>query len=198
MDGLPFSQACENNKQPILDVIAPLLEGHESVLEIGSGTGQHAAYFAAAMPGLTWRPTELEANLPTLLPRCECYEGANLSAPVALDVCARPWPVAVPSALFTANTLHIMPWSAVESLFDWLADNAPPDVLLLVYGPFNYDGRYTSDSNARFDDRLRARDPDSSIREFEAVDALARSAGLGLTADTAMPANNRLLAWQRG
>ena len=198
MDGLPFSQACENNKQPILECIRLLLHDVERVLEIGSGTGQHAAHFAGAMPWLTWQPTELSDNLPTLLPRCDAYAGANLAAPVVLDVCARPWPVTVPSAVFTANTLHIMPWSAVEALFDWLAGNSPDRFLLLVYGPFNDGGRYTSDSNARFDEWLRTRDPDSGIRDFEAVAALARDAGLGPATDAAMPANNRLLAWRRG
>jgi hypothetical protein len=196
VDGLPFSQACENNKQAILACIQPLLQDREDVLEIGSGTGQHAVYFAAAMPWLSWRPSELDAQLPVLLPRCETYTGTNLAAPAALDVSARPWSMPVPEAMYTANTLHIMPWGAVEALFDWLAGNAPANFLLLVYGPFNYDGQYTSDSNARFDEWLKDRDPDSGIRDFDAVDELARRAGLGLAADEAMPANNRLLTWR--
>ena len=198
MDGLPFSQACENNKQPILDRIQPLLRDREQVLEIGSGTGQHAVYFAAAMPKLTWLPTEIASQLPVLTPRLEAYTGDNLAAPLTLDVCARPWPVPVPDAMYTANTFHIMPWSAVESLFEWLADHAPDDFLLLVYGPFHYGGRYTADSNARFDEWLKERDPLSGIRDFEAVDALVTQAGLSLIGDEAMPANNRLLAWRRG
>ena len=197
MDGLPFSQACENNKQPILESIRPLLANCTGVLEIGSGTGQHAVHFAAAMPHLIWMPTETEAQLPVLRPRCDAYAGTNLAAPAALDVCQRPWPITVPGAIYTANTLHIMPWSAVEALFQWLADSAPADFLLLVYGPFNYGGQYTSDSNARFDEWLQARDPESGIRDFEAVDALARRAQLQLEVDNAMPANNRLLAWRR-
>ena len=198
MDGLPFSQACENNKQAILARIRPLLEDREQVLEIGSGTGQHAVHFAAAMPALNWMPTEIESQLPVLSPRCDAFAGANVATPAALDVCARPWPVPVPDAMYTANTLHIMPWSAVESFFGWLADSAPEDFLLLVYGPFNYGGRYTADSNAQFDAWLKERDPLSGIRDFEAVDALARQAGLSLIVDEAMPANNRLLAWRRG
>ena len=198
MDGLPFSQACENNKQPILDRIQPLLQDREQVLEIGSGTGQHAVHIAAAMPKLTWLPTEIESQLPVLNPRCDAFAGTNIAAPAALDVCARPWPLPVPDAMYTANTLHIMPWSAVESLFEWLAAHAPDGFLLLVYGPFNYGGHYTADSNARFDEWLKERDPLIGIRDFEVVDALATQAGLSLIGDEVMPANNRLLAWRRG
>jgi hypothetical protein len=197
MSGLPFSQACENNKLPILSVLQPLFAGRRAVLEIGAGTGQHATFFATHLPWLHWYPSELPANLPYLLPRCEQYPRENLAPPQALDVTERPWPLAIPDALFTANTFHIMPWEAVVALFAELRQGAAPDTLLAVYGPFNYGGRYTSESNARFDQWLAQRDPDSAIRDFEAVDALASGAGFALLEDHAMPANNRLLAWHR-
>ena len=197
LETLPFSQACENNKPFILEVLRELFVDRRSVLEIASGTGQHACHFAANMPWLQWQPTELAANLPLLQPRCARYEGDNLAAPVALDVRDRPWPVPVPDALFSANSLHIMPFSAVRSLFAALGEDAGHDVVLAVYGPFNYGGRYTSESNARFDQWLAQQHPDSSIRDFEAVDGLAAAAGFALQGDYPMPANNRLLAWRK-
>lgn len=197
MDNLPFSQACENNKAAILEAIAPRLLAVDEVLEIGSGTGQHACYFAENLPGLLWQPTELDENRNVLQPRLQEYGGNNLRSAISLDVCQHPWPLAIPQAVFTANTLHIMPFEAVQSLFTYLGEASEVGTLLLVYGPFNYDGRYTSESNASFDDWLRARDARSAIRDFEQVDALARSAGYALVEDRAMPANNRLLLWQR-
>ncbi|MEP4486293.1 MAG: DUF938 domain-containing protein [Halioglobus sp.] len=197
MDSLPFSQACENNKGAILEAIAPRLAAVDEVLEIGSGTGQHACFFAQSLTGLAWQPTELEANRHVLLPRMQEYGGNNLLPAVSLDVCQRPWPLAIPQAIFTANTLHIMPFEAVESLFAYLGEASPAGALLMVYGPFNYQGRYTSESNAAFDEWLHTRDPRSAIRDFEKVDALAQSGGYALLDDKAMPANNRLLVWQR-
>lgn len=193
---LPFSQACENNKDAILAVLEPVLAESVTVLEIGAGTGQHATHFAAAMPGLKWLPTELAENIPILLPRCQACKADNLLTPAVLDVNERPWPLApLPDALFTANTLHIMPWQAVESLFSGLAERADRPLRLAVYGPFNYRGQYTSASNASFDQWLVQRNPNSAIRDFEQVNDLAEAAGYHLLADNAMPANNRLLVW---
>ncbi len=169
------------------------------VLEIGSGTAQHATHFAAALPRLRWQPTDLPEYLPGVVPRCRAYPGDNILPPAVLDVRQRPWPLAPGDydALFSANTLHIMAYAAVELLFAELGERARPDTVLAVYGPFNYGGRYTSDSNARFDQWLASRDPDSAIRDFEQVDGLARAAGFLLAEDNAMPANNRLLVWRR-
>jgi len=167
------------------------------VLEIASGTGQHATYFAGLLPDLQWQPTEIPANLAVLQPRCEAYEGANLLCPHTLDVCCRPWEVEIPDAIFTANSLHIMPFSAVQALFEELGQRAAADTLLAVYGPFNYEGQYTSDSNAQFDRWLYQQHPDSAIRDFEKVDKLAMAAGFDLQDDHAMPANNRLLVWRK-
>ena len=198
MNTLPFSQACENNKGPICDILARVLAERHCVLEIGSGTGQHVTWFARHLPHLTWQPSDIAANLPSLLPRCAAYEGDNLLPPLALDVSIRPWDApAQEDAIFTANSLHIMPWGSVEDLFAELADRARSGALLAIYGPFNYRGQYTSRSNAQFDQWLAQQSPHSAIRHFEEVEALARAAGYQLQEDNAMPANNRLLVFAR-
>ena len=193
----PFSQACENNKQPILEVLQQELSGCDSVLEIGSGTGQHARYFAERMPRIAWQPTDRAPNLAGIESWREDYEGSNLLPAQPLDVSDPVWEIKVPAAVFSANTLHIMSWELVQTLFSRLAELAPEGSRLLVYGPFNYGGQYTSPSNARFDQWLAQQDPCSAIRDFEAVDALAAAAGYALESDYEMPANNRLLVWQR-
>jgi hypothetical protein len=194
---LPYSQSCENNKAIIGQHLQALFAGRSQVLEIASGTGQHATFFAGQLGWLTWQPTEVPANLTVLEPRCSYYEGSNLAEPLPLDVCVRPWGVAVPDAIFTANSLHIMPFSSVQALFLELGLQAAPNTLFTVYGPFNYCGQYTSDSNAQFDRWLFQANPDSAIRNFEEVDQLARKAGFTLQGDNAMPANNRLLVWSK-
>ena len=197
MDSLPFSQACENNKPYILEVLRAVFADRRKVLEVGSGTGQHACYFAEHLPWLQWQPSDVAENLPLLRQRCAVYAGDNLLPEQALDVRDTPWRVAIPDALFTANSLHIMAFSAVQNLFAALVDSATPDVVLAVYGPFNYRGAYTSASNAQFDQWLSQRDALSGIRDFEAVNALAEAAAFTLQGDYAMPANNRLLVWRR-
>ncbi len=197
VDSLPFSQSCENNQSFILEVLREAFADRRKVLEVASGTGQHACHFASHMPWLQWQPTELPANLPILQPRCAAYTGDNVLPPVALDVCADPWPVAIPDTLFSANSLHIMAFSAVEQLFAALGRSAGHDVKMAIYGPFNYDGKYSSDSNARFDEWLAQRHPDSAIRDFEAVNRLAERMDFVLQADYEMPANNRLLVWRK-
>jgi hypothetical protein len=194
---LPFSQACENNKRYILAHLIRLFAGCGEALELGSGSGQHAVWFAEHMPWLRWQPTDLAENLSTLRPRCEAYVGDKLLAPQTLDVSIHPWPVAVPDAIFTANSLHIMPFSSVETLFTALGEQAGKGTVLVVYGPFNYGGHYTSESNARFDQWLAAQHPLSAIRHFEQVDELAHNAGFLLEEDNEMPANNRLLVWRK-
>lgn len=197
MASLPFSQACENNKGFILEVLLEAFADRREVLEIASGTGQHACHFAANMPWLRWQPTELPENLPLLAPRCRAYPGTNLLPPLALDVRESIWPSLIPDALFSANSLHIMAFSAVERFFAALESQAGSDVVLAIYGPFNYGGTYTSASNARFDQWLAQQHPASAIRDFEAVDRLAAGAGFTLQQDHAMPANNRLLVWRK-
>jgi SAM-dependent methyltransferase len=195
---LAFSEACERNKGPILEVLKSELASSRSVLEIGSGGGQHAVHFSAALPHLGWQPSELGEQIEPLAERIRREGGANLRAPIALDVCRHPWPVPRPvDAVFSANTLHIMPWSAVREFFRGVGGLLERPGVLCVYGPFRYQGRHTSESNAEFDGWLKARDPVSGVRDFEALDELARDAGLLLAADHAMPANNRTLVWRR-
>lgn len=195
MSDLPFSQAADSNREPILEQLRMLFADVESVLEIGAGTGQHAEYFATALSQLSWQPSEHPDALGHLRPRCEAARLPNLKAPIALDISERPWPLLWPDALYTANTLHIVSPIVVEALFSACAEQAQPGSQLVVYGPFNYDGAYTSESNASFDQWLKERSPDSGIRDQEWVDGLAKDAGYVLQKDLAMPANNRLLAW---
>lgn len=192
---LPHSEACERNKGPILEVLRQVFTGCRLVLEIGSGTGQHAVHFATGMPWLVWQPTEMAEAMPGLNRRILNEGPSNLRAPVELDVTREPWDAGSFDGVFTANTLHILHWPQVEALFAGLPAVTRPGAVLAIYGPFRYRGEYTSASNESFDRILRERDPGSGIRDFEDVDALARAAGFTLTADYPMPANNRTLIW---
>lgn len=198
MTDKPYSPSCERNREPILAVLREHLRARTHALEIGSGSGQHAVHFAAALPRLTWQCSDRVEMLPGIRAWLDEAALPNTPPPIELDVEAGPWPRAVFDAAFTANTLHIMGWAGVEALFAGLDAALAEDATLVVYGPFNYGGEYTSDSNAQFDAWLRIRDPNSGVRDFEAIDALARAIGLRLAADVAMPANNRCLVWRRG
>ena len=194
----PHSPACERNREPILAVLREHFATRRQVLEIGSGTGQHAVFFAAAMPWLRWQASDRAEYLPGIRAWLDDARLPNTPAPLELDVLAA-WPALDVDAVFSANTLHIMGWDGVQAFFEGvgklLADSGDT---LIFYGPFNYGGAYTSDSNRQFDAWLKARDPRSGIRDFEAVDALAEAAGLRLLADIDMPANNRCLVWRAG
>ena len=192
----PFSQACENNKHPILEVLRRYLADVDDVLEIGSGTGQHAAFFAEKFPHLQWQTSDLPENHDGIQQWLDAAGLPNASSPLALDVTRPAWPVTRVSAVFSANTAHIMAWPAVQSFVTGVGRVLVPGGLFLLYGPFNYDGRYTSESNARFDQWLEQRDPQSAIRDFEAIARESRAAGLRQIEDVAMPANNRLLVWR--
>lgn len=192
----PFSQACENNQGPILEVIRPAFSSVERVLEIGTGTGQHAVYFASSMPDIFWQTSDRLENHRAIQSWLDWADLPNVGPPLELDVNER-WSLLPVPAVFSANTLHIMSWSEVELFFKQLAEVLLPGGVCCLYGPFNYQGRYSSDSNARFDVWLKSQSADSAIRDFEKVDALAIQAGLELQGDTAMPANNRLLHWQK-
>ena len=194
---LTLSEACERNKGPILEVLRTELAANARVLEIGSGTGQHAVHFATQLPYLAWQPSELPENLPPLAERIRLEGPSNLRAPQPLDVREDPWAVASADAVFSANTLHIMAWSAVREFFRGVGALLESPGVLCVYGPVRFRGQHTSASNADFDHWLKLRDPDSGVRDFEALDSLARAHGLTLTADHAMPANNRTLVWRR-
>ena len=193
----PFSEACENNQDPILAILRETFSTVASVLEIGSGTGQHAVYFARRLAHLTWHTSDLAANHVGI--RMWLAEAAlsNTRPPIALDVNANPWPVEAVDGVFTANTLHIISWPEVAQLFRGVGQVLLPGGVLCVYGPFNYGGEFTSSSNARFDEWLKARDTASGVRDFEAVCALAMQQGLSLTVDHAMPVNNRTLVFRK-
>jgi len=192
---LPFSSACERNKDPILAILRARFAGRRQVLEIGSGTGQHAVYFARALEHLTWYPTEQLDYLRDLAERITREGTGNVRPPTLLDVRQAVWPVRSVDAMFTANTLHIMSWPEVLSLFRGIGGVLAPGGILCIYGPFRYAGRYTSDSNREFDQMLQERDPGSGLRNLEDVTALAAQYGLHLDEDHDLPANNRLVVF---
>lgn len=196
---VPFSEACERNQAPILAVLADVFSGARQVLEIGSGTGQHAVFLATHLPHVVWQPTDLAECLPGLQARLALEAPGNVRDALPLDVTDHPWPDALTGgeidAVFSANALHIMSWNAVMSFFEHLGEVAAGPCRLCIYGPFRYDDAFTTPSNARFDQWLKARDSRSGVRDFEAVDALARTQGFRLVADYAMPANNQMLVW---
>ena len=194
---LPFSEACERNKAPILAVLREVFAGRTRVVEIGSGTGQHAVHFARYLPHLSWQPTDRREYLTGLAARIEAEGTPNLRPPLELDVLQSQWPPLDADAVFSANTLHIMGWPAVEAFLRGAGRLLSGGGTLAVYGPFRYRGTYTSQSNADFDRMLRERDPASGLRDFEAVDRLAARAGLEFQHDVTMPANNQLLVWHR-
>ena len=196
-EDLPYSQACENNKAPILEKLQGIFASPGKVLEIGTLTGQHAVHFAQAMPHLQWQPSDhpeaahlcrarlKQANLPNILPVVE------------LDVSDPNWPIDTFQWVFSANTAHIMSWSEVEQMFRAIGERLPEDGAFCLYGPFNNQGEYSSDSNRRFDQHLRSQAPHMGIRDLVDISALAESAGMTLAENHSMPANNRLLVFRR-
>lgn len=192
----PFSQACENNKHPILMHLKTAFAEAENVLEIGSGTGQHAVYFAPNLAHLDWQTADLPVNHAGIKQWLSEYPSPNLKSPLSLDL-AKPWPIGIVDAIYTANTLHIVSAELVEQFFHGVKQHLTSKGTLVVYGPFNYDGQFTSQSNAEFDQFLKARNPSSGIRDFEWINKLASHAELTLIDDHAMPANNRLLVFKR-
>lgn len=203
---LPFSAAAENNKRPILEIIREAFKDASRVLEIASGTGQHAVFFAQNLKHLEWRPSDLPENLPALDQRIVEADGEldNLLPPIELDVADLPWPVSASDyedaydGIFSANSLHIMSWERVEDFFTGVGETLKPGGMLCVYGPFKYGGKFTTPSNEAFDKTLKEKNAESGIRDFEAVNELAEKIGLKLVSDNAMPANNQLLVWKRG
>jgi cyclopropane fatty-acyl-phospholipid synthase-like methyltransferase len=193
----PFAESCEENKRVILSMLEKLYIEPGKVLEIGSGTGQHAVFFAENLSHLQWQPSDRDEYLSGI--RAWLDEAAldNLLEPLCLDVMQPDWPVGKVDYIFSANTAHIMSWAAVQSMFAGLGQVLQRDGLLALYGPFNYHGAYTSDSNARFDQWLKERDPLSGIRDFSELDNLADKAGLSFVHDYQMPVNNRILVWQK-
>jgi len=191
---LPFAEASEQNKSVIFEVIKPYLQG--DVLEIGSGSGQHAVFFAGQVPQVRWQTTDLEPSLPGIEAWIADSGLPNLPAPFALDVMS-DWPDRQFDMVYSANCFHIMDKTAVTKCIEGVGACLKSGGVLVVYGPFNYAGNFTSPSNARFDAFLKARDPASGIKDFEWLDDLASKESLQLVDDVAMPANNRSLVWQK-
>lgn len=193
----PFSQSCENNKGPILERLILELAQSRDVLEIGSGTGQHAVHFAAAMPQLLWQTSDLPENHAGISLWLDEAGLDNIVAPISLDVGQYHWGSDLYDAVFTANSLHIMAWEAALHFVSQVAEALTEGGRFIAYGPFNYAGQYTSDSNRRFDQWLKQQNPLSAIRDFEQLDEAAGKAGMTLWQDYPMPANNRLLVWRK-
>lgn len=192
-----YAEACDRNREPILAILKPLLHQCRAVLEVGCGTGQHAIYFAQNMPHLLWYTSDRAVNHPDIQAWLSEAELPNTRGPLTLDVLQPQWPQLEVGALFSANTSHIMAWQEVQHFFAGAGRLLSSGGLFVLYGPFKYGKQHTSASNASFDQRLKQRDPLSGIRDFEALDLIANEAGMVLREDYEMPANNRLLCWQK-
>ena len=192
------SPASERNSEPILAVLRTVLPAAGRVLEIASGTGQHAICFARAMPGLDWQPSDADAGARASTAAWIAHEGlANVRAPLALDVHQSDWGVDALDAVVCINMIHISPWSAAQALFAGASRRLVDGGVLYLYGPYKRGGAHTSPSNDAFDQQLRGRDPEWGVRDMEAVVALGASAGLVCDEPIAMPANNFSLVFRK-
>jgi SAM-dependent methyltransferase len=189
----PYVESCDQNKQIIFDTIGPYIKG--DVLEIGSGTGQHAVFFAGQVADVLWQTSERSENLAGVVSWINDSGLANLMPPIELDVLGE-WPDAKYDLIYSANCFHIMGAEAVAASITEAGRRLKPGAVLAVYGPFNYNGEFTSASNQNFDSFLRARDPQSGIKDFEWIEKLASDAGMDLLQDVSMPTNNRTIIWQ--
>ncbi len=191
------SPACEKNKQVILNVLLDYFPSSGLALEIGSGTGQHAEFFAQYLPKLSWQTSDLQHNHLGIISRIDATAATNILHPVTLDVDQYPWPIQSVDAIFSANTAHIMSWNSVQKMINGAAKILIDKGVFCLYGPFNYQGEFTSESNKTFDQWLKNEGTHRGIRDFEAIYSLATQCGLALTADVAMPANNRTLVFTK-
>ena len=191
-----YSTACDQNKDSILKVIKPLLLNAKSVLEVGSGTGQHCVYFAKELPHLTWQASDQSMYLPSVSAWIDDAKLANTPKELELNV-DLDWPEDKYQAIYSANTVHIMSWEMVLNFFKGVGQVLDKGGVFILYGPFNYNGEYTSANNANFDLWLKDQNPLSAIRDFESLDELAKLHNLILTDDIEMPANNRVLVWKK-
>lgn len=193
----PFSESCEQNKLAILEVLRGEFAQATEILEIGSGTGQHAVFLARELPHLHWQTSDRHENHPGIIAWLSEAGRKNIYLPLELDVARDHWPRHYYDGVFSANTVHIMAWAEVQRMFKGIGQVLKPGGRFCLYGPFNVDGKFTSESNARFDVWLKQQNPASGVRDQAALDALARDNKLRRVADHAMPANNRTLVWQR-
>ena len=189
------ASSVETNKDVILGELRKILPEDGVVLEVGSGTGQHAVHFAQHLPRLTWQPTDVEENLPGIRAWVEEAGLPNLNAPMVLDLLREPWPVRSAQAIVCINTVHIVAWKGVEHLFAGAGRILPAGGVMYVYGAYRYATRPLEPSNEEFDRWLKARDPASGVRDFEAINALAERSGLVLAGDAPVPVNNRSIWW---
>lgn len=192
-----FSQAAENNKAPIADILAKHLKYGSTVLEIGSGSGQHAIHMASEFPTITWLPSERAEVLTILRANLERYGANNIHQPLALDLTDFAWSGDAVDVVYAANIMHIVSEDLGKRLIHLAADALPPGGLLMLYGPYKYNQAFTTESNAAFDQWLKARDSASGIRDYETVTVTAQDAGFIPTFDYAMPANNQILIFER-
>lgn len=192
-----YSQAAENNKTPIAQIMGKHVMEGASVLEIGSGAGQHALHMSRALPTITWRPSERKEIIPILTTNLALHGSGNIQTPITLDLQDFVWDGSSVDVVYAANVMHIVSEGLGARLVQIAADALKPLGLLMLYGPYKYDGQFTTESNARFDQWLKDRDPLSGVRDFEAVAAIAYRNGLTLTEDYDMPANNQMLVFQR-
>ncbi len=188
-----FSQACENNKYAIAEVLKSVFTQPGLVLEIGSGSGQHAAHFASELADIQWQPSDTGETLESINAYKEELGLDNFLLPVHLNVLDSPWPISVAGGVFSANTAHIMSWQEVTAMFAGVTELLADGQSFCLYGPFNYSGRFTSDGNRRLDAWARSISPESGVRDIEAIEKLAIEAGMSLYSDHEMPANNRLI-----
>jgi len=192
----PFSPAAQRNREPILNQLKNELHKNQRVLELGSGTGQHACHFASALPNITWQPTELKQNLPGIVSWVSEHDIDNIKSPIELDVDVHPWPINNVDVCYTCNTFHIVSEESVLSIFKGSQSALKEIGKLCVYGPFSKDAKHTSDSNARFDQQLRSANPASGIRDVSILDKLAQQHGFSPCRYTQMPANNLFVVWE--
>ena len=193
----PFSQACINNRGPISGILERVFADKRNILEIGSGTGQHAVWFASKMPHLTWQTSDqvqYHGGIDQWIGECP---SPNLLAPIPLNVLTDPWPTSAYDGIYSANTAHIMPWDAVVAMFAGVGDRLLSNGIFCLYGPMKYQGELDAQSNVQFDQQLQQQFPHQGIREFHDINRLALAAELVLLEDNTMPANNRLLVWQK-
>ncbi len=196
-DDLPWSEACERNRVPIARVLDELLPQRPQVLEIGSGTGQHAVFFNRLRPELVWRCSDLPENLVGLQARIDREGEGRLPDAIELDVMRSDWPCGPFDLVFSANTLHIMPWTHTPVLLERSCAVLANGGCLVIYGPFHDNGVHIAPSNEAFDRSLKARDPAMGVRDAQRIRALASAIGLQPEADLAMPANNRILVFRK-
>jgi SAM-dependent methyltransferase len=198
MDARETAPSPERNKQPILEVLARVLPPRGLVLEIGSGTGQHVAHFAKALPALTFQPSEMDVERHASI---EAWAAAgnlsNVKPPLAIDVTKRPWPVSAADAVVCINVIHISPWEATLALMAGAGRILPAGGVLVTYGPYMRGGAHTSQSNEAFDASLRARNPLWGVRDIDKVAEVAGNEGLALEEAVPMPANNFTLVWRK-